>query len=110
MKRDERKIALRCAVYARVSTDSGLEQTRRADRANSARKRPCRTFSWRWPHAKPGARPSLGHAAPSSRIWRMSRSGSSEARMLRWLRRRQDAHRLAQADAEALVRDHGGEA
>ena len=26
MKWDERKIALRCAVYTRVSTDSGLEQ------------------------------------------------------------------------------------
>ena len=26
MKRDERKIVLRCAVYTRVSTDSGLEQ------------------------------------------------------------------------------------
>ena len=26
MKRDERKIALRCAVYTRASTDSGLEQ------------------------------------------------------------------------------------
>jgi site-specific DNA recombinase len=26
MKRDERKISLRCAVYTRVSTDSGLEQ------------------------------------------------------------------------------------
>jgi hypothetical protein len=26
MKRDKRKIALRCAVYTRVSTDSGLEQ------------------------------------------------------------------------------------
>jgi len=26
MKRVERKIALRCAVYTRVSTDSGLEQ------------------------------------------------------------------------------------
>src|SRR5208337_3230897 len=26
MKRDERKVALRCAVYTRVSTDSGLEQ------------------------------------------------------------------------------------
>jgi site-specific DNA recombinase len=26
MKRDARKIALRCAVYTRVSTDSGLEQ------------------------------------------------------------------------------------
>ena len=26
MRRDERKIALRCAVYTRVSTDSGLEQ------------------------------------------------------------------------------------
>jgi hypothetical protein len=26
MKRDERKIALRCAVDTRVSTDSGLEQ------------------------------------------------------------------------------------
>ena len=25
-KRDERKIALRCAVYTRVSTNSGLEQ------------------------------------------------------------------------------------
>ncbi len=30
--------------------------------------------------------------------------------MLRWLRRRQFARRLAQADAEALVRDHGAEA
>ena len=27
MKRDERKIALRCAVYTRVSTYFGLEQT-----------------------------------------------------------------------------------
>jgi hypothetical protein len=27
-----------------------------------------------------------------------------------WLQRRQEAHRLAQADAEALVRDHGAEA
>jgi hypothetical protein len=27
-----------------------------------------------------------------------------------WLRRRQEAHRLAQADAEALIRDHGAEA
>ena len=26
MKRDKREIALRCAVYTRVSTDSGLEQ------------------------------------------------------------------------------------
>ena len=26
--------------------------------------------------------------------------------MLQWLRRRQDARRLAQADAEALIRDH----
>jgi hypothetical protein len=26
--------------------------------------------------------------------------------MLRWLRRRQEARRLAQADAEALIRDH----
>jgi DNA invertase Pin-like site-specific DNA recombinase len=26
MKRDEGKIVLRCAVYTRVSTDSGLEQ------------------------------------------------------------------------------------
>jgi hypothetical protein len=26
MKRDERKVVLRCAVYTRVSTDSGLEQ------------------------------------------------------------------------------------
>ena len=26
MKRDERKISLRCAAYTRVSTDSGLEQ------------------------------------------------------------------------------------
>ena len=26
MTRGERKIALRCAVYTRVSTDSGLEQ------------------------------------------------------------------------------------
>jgi hypothetical protein len=30
--------------------------------------------------------------------------------MLRWLRRRQDARRLAQADTEALIRDHGAEA
>jgi hypothetical protein len=30
--------------------------------------------------------------------------------MLRWLRRGQDARRLAQADAEALIRDHGAEA
>ena len=30
--------------------------------------------------------------------------------MLQWLRRRQAAERLAQADAEALIRDHGGEA
>jgi hypothetical protein len=29
--------------------------------------------------------------------------------MLRWFRRRQDARRLAQADAEALIRDHGAE-
>ena len=27
-----------------------------------------------------------------------------------WLRRRRQADRLAQADAEALIRDHGGEA
>jgi hypothetical protein len=27
-----------------------------------------------------------------------------------WLRRRHEAHRLAQADAEALIRDHGAEA
>jgi hypothetical protein len=25
----------------------------------------------------------------------------------RWLRRRQEAHWLAQSDAEALIRDHG---
>ena len=30
--------------------------------------------------------------------------------MLRWIRRRQDARRLAQLDAEALIRDHGAEA
>ena len=30
--------------------------------------------------------------------------------MLAWLRRRRQADRLAQADAEALIRDHGGEA
>jgi hypothetical protein len=30
--------------------------------------------------------------------------------MLRWLRRRQEARRLAQADAEALIRDHDAEA
>jgi hypothetical protein len=30
--------------------------------------------------------------------------------MLRWLRRRQGARRLAQADAEALIRDHGAAA
>jgi hypothetical protein len=28
----------------------------------------------------------------------------------RWLRSRQDARRLALADAEALIRDHGAEA
>ena len=28
--------------------------------------------------------------------------------MLAWLRRRRQANRLAQADAEALIRDHGG--
>ncbi len=28
--------------------------------------------------------------------------------MLRWFRQRQKAHWLAQADAEALIRDHGG--
>jgi hypothetical protein len=28
--------------------------------------------------------------------------------MLQWLRRRQQAERLEQADAEALIRDHGG--
>ena len=28
--------------------------------------------------------------------------------MLSWLRRRRQAERLAQADAEALIRDHGG--
>jgi hypothetical protein len=30
--------------------------------------------------------------------------------MLRWLRRRQEARRLAQADAEVLFRGHGAEA
>src|SRR5271165_2369360 len=30
--------------------------------------------------------------------------------MLQWFRRRRQAERLAQADAEALIRDHGGEA
>ncbi len=30
--------------------------------------------------------------------------------MLQWLRRRQQAEQLAQADAEALIRDHGGAA
>ena len=30
--------------------------------------------------------------------------------MLRWLRRRRLAERLALADAEALIRDHGAEA
>jgi hypothetical protein len=30
--------------------------------------------------------------------------------MLQWLRRRQEARRPAQVDAEALGRDHGGEA
>jgi hypothetical protein len=30
--------------------------------------------------------------------------------LLRWLRRRRDARRLAQADAEALIHDHGAEA
>jgi hypothetical protein len=30
--------------------------------------------------------------------------------VLQWLSRRQDARRLAQADAEALIRDHGAEA
>ena len=60
MKRDERKIALRCAVYTRVSTDSGLEQTcptpaaRRsptlyATRAVSA----CTTRMKSWPRSSP---------------------------------------------------------
>ena len=30
--------------------------------------------------------------------------------ILRWRRRRQEARRLTQADAEALIRDHGAEA
>ena len=30
--------------------------------------------------------------------------------MIRWLRLRQEARPLAQADAEALIRDHGAEA
>jgi hypothetical protein len=30
--------------------------------------------------------------------------------MLRWLERLQDARRLAQVDAEALIRDHGASA
>ncbi len=30
--------------------------------------------------------------------------------MLSWLRRRRQAERLAQAAAEAMIRDHGGEA
>ncbi len=30
--------------------------------------------------------------------------------LLQWLRRRQEAHRLVQADAAALIRDHGAEA
>ncbi len=30
--------------------------------------------------------------------------------MLQWLRRRQEARRLAQVDAEALIRGQGGEA
>ena len=30
--------------------------------------------------------------------------------MLSWLRRRRQAARLAQVDAEALIHDHGGEA
>ena len=30
--------------------------------------------------------------------------------LLRWFRRRRDARRLAQADAEALIHDHGAEA
>ena len=30
--------------------------------------------------------------------------------MLQWLRRRRQAARLAQSDAEALIRDHGAEA
>jgi hypothetical protein len=34
----------------------------------------------------------------------------SPRRGLQWLQRRQQAKRLAQADAEALIRDHGGEA
>jgi uncharacterized protein YjiS (DUF1127 family) len=38
----------------------------------------------------------------SAAVWR--------AMMLRWIRRRQDARRLAQLDAEALIRDHGAEA
>jgi hypothetical protein len=30
--------------------------------------------------------------------------------VLRWLQRDQEAQRLAQADADALIRDHGAEA
>jgi hypothetical protein len=36
--------------------------------------------------------------------------GARTPMVLQWLRRRQDARRLAQADAEALIRDHGAEA
>src|SRR5271166_2055284 len=39
MKRDERKVALRCAVYTRVSTDSGLEQELSTPSTTSARPR-----------------------------------------------------------------------
>ena len=35
MRRDERKIAVRCAVYTRVSTDSGLPETAAVCRGDS---------------------------------------------------------------------------
>ena len=39
------------------------------------------------------------------------RAIETDARMmLRWLRRRKDARRLAQADGGGLIRDHGAEA
>src|SRR5579863_5656973 len=39
-----------------------------------------------------------------------NRSRFWTAMMLRWLRRRREAARLVNADAEALLRGHGGEA
>jgi hypothetical protein len=48
---------------------------------------------------------------PEGGVYRIQgRSERDErATLFGWLRRRQEARRLAQADAEALIRDHGAE-